>query len=334
MNTLYNGMTIDLDTPLIHQKQRRPNHAYQQVSVRRYLQNEHCLQPWQVQNNARYHPQNVMYPAPAAVRAIAHAVEQPGSIISGFSALALYGLPYLVEGADTTLVTTSGHTSVAGACRPTIRRSRISLATWTVTHRGVPLQAVTPLTAVIQALVQVKRGEHRWSTITVEGLAPEEVRGIQLVDCVRRFWDITPSSIAKAARHKIDATWLHKVLRHSSVLADSPKETEMRLLVAALANRYGCTVEEQVPLRVGDQLVTVFDLAIPELKIAVMYDGAHHSDYQQRNKDSSITLKMIRQGWTPARCSAATMFECLTLIEELMQEGRVRVQARKVPNGF
>ena len=89
-----------------------------------------------------------------------------------------------------------------------------------------------------------------------------------------------------------------------------------------------------MPLRVGGQLVTVFDLAIPELKIAVMYDGAHHSDYQQRNKDSSITLKMIAQGWTSARCSAATMFECLDLIEELMREGRGGVQAEKVPNGF
>ncbi|OIR44115.1 hypothetical protein BJP08_01680 [Corynebacterium sp. NML140438] len=334
MNTLYNGMTIDLDTPLIHQKQRTPDRSYHQVSLRRYLRTEHCLQPWQVQNNARYHPRNLSYHAPAAVRAIAHAVEQRGCIIAGFSALALYGLPYLVEGADTTLVTTSGHTSLGGPCRPTIRRSRTLLAIWTVTHRGVSLQAVTPLTAVIQALVQVKRGEHRWNTITVEGLAPEEIRGIQLVDCVRRFWDITPSSIAKAARHKIDAAWLHKVLLHSSALADSPKETEMRLLVAALADRHGCTVEEQVPLRVGGQLVTVFDLAIPELKIAVMYDGAHHSDYQQRNKDSSITLKMIAQGWTPARCSAATMFECLDLIEKLMREGRGAAQAEKVPNGF
>ena len=334
MNTLYNGMTIDLDTPLIHQKQRRPDRSYQQVSQRRYLRSEQCLQPWQVQNNARYHPRNLSYHAPAAVRAIAHAVEQRGSIIAGFSALALYGLPYLVEGADTTLVTTSGHTNPAEACRPKIQRSRIRLAIWTVTHRGVTLQAVTPLTAVIQALVQVKRGEHRWRTVTVEGLTPEEVRGIQLLDCVRRFWGITPSSIAKAARHKIDATWLHRVLGHSSALAESPKETEMRLLVAALANRYGCTVEEQVPLWVDDQLVTVFDLAIPELKIAVMYDGAHHSDYQQRNKDSSITLKMIRQGWTPARCSAATMFECLDLIEELMQQGRGGEQAEKVPNEF
>ena len=54
-----------------------------------------------------------------------------------------------------------------------------------------------------------------------------------------------------------------------------------------------------VPFIVEGVIVTVFDLAIPEIKVAVMYDGAHHGERKQRNKDSSITLKMIRGDWTP-----------------------------------
>ncbi|MCD1028542.1 hypothetical protein JBM71_00015, partial [Staphylococcus aureus] len=69
--------------------------------------------------------------------------------------------------------------------------------------------------------------------------------------------------------------------------------------VKELAARYGYTVEEQVPFIVNGRIVTVFDLAIPELKIAIMYDGAHHLEWKQRKKDSSITIKMTAAGWTP-----------------------------------
>lgn len=318
-------MSVDIEAILIHDKQRTPDLTYHQVSADRYLATEHCREAWRVDNDARHHPRGVRYHGCAAARAIAHAVERPGSIVSGFSALALYGLPYLVEGADTTLLASSGRNQLAGPCLPTIRRhSRATFPIWKVTHRGVGLRTASPVAAVVQALIQVKRGEHCWNVVDVEGLSAEEVRAVQLVDCVRRFWGITLADITAAARHKINASWLRKVLRLSSSLADSPKETEMRLLVAVLAARYGHVVQEQVPLVVDGRTVTTFDLAIPDLKIAVMYDGEHHSDYKQRNKDSSINLKMTLAGWTPARCSSRTMFECLGLVESLMQKSSQR----------
>ena len=324
MTKLHNGMNVDFETTLVHEMQREPGLDYRQVSGKRYLAAEHCREQWQVDNDARHHPRGVRYYGCAAARAVAHAVERPNCIVAGFSALALYGLPYLVEGADTTLLSTTGRNQLAGPCLPTIRRCRISLTTWSVSHRGVSIQVVHPLTAVVQALVQVKRGEHRWKVVAVDGLGPEEVRAVQLIDCVRRFWGLDAAAIEVAARHKVNAAWLRRVLRLSSARADSPKETEMRLLVGVLAARYGYTVEEQVPLIVDGKVVTVFDLAIPELKIAVMYDGEHHSDYKQRNKDASINIKMTLAGWTPARCSSGTMFECLGLIEELMQKSSQR----------
>lgn len=271
--------------------------------------------------SARHHPRGVSYWAPAAARAVAHAVERPGAVVGGFSALALYRLPYLVEGADTLLFCATSRNRPGGACSPALRRpSARPGEVRRLWHRGVPIRAAAPADAVVQALKEITRGGHGWATVSVAGLTKEQVMAIQLIDCARRFLGVQPSQIRAAAAQKINAEWLDGVLASSSCLADSLRETEMRLLVQALAAKYGCTVQEQVPFIVDGVIVTVFDLAIPEIKVAVMYDGAHHGERKQRNKDSSITLKMIRGDWTPARCASETMFECLELIEDLLRK--------------
>lgn len=312
---------MEFEAVLTHASQRVAGTEYKRISGKRYLAVNHCREQWQVELGAKHHPRGVPYWAPAAARAVAHAVERPGAVVGGFSALALYGLPFLVEGADTLLFCATSKNQQGGACSPALRRpSARPGEVRKVRHRGVTIRAAAPADAVVQALKEITRGGHRWATVGVAGLTKEEVMAIQLVDCARRFLGVQPSQIRAAAAQKINAEWLEGVLARSSCLADSPKETEMRLLVRALAAEYGCTVQEQVPFIVDGVIVTVFDLAIPEIKVAVMYDGAHHGERKQRNKDSSITLKMIRGDWTPARCASETMFECLELIEDLLRK--------------
>ena len=321
MANLYDGMNVNFEAVLLAANDRVAGTQYRRVSKQWYLSADHCCEDWQVEHCARSHPRRVLYRAPAAARAAAHNVERPGSVVGGFSALALYGMPFLVEGADTLLFSATAKNQVGGERRPTVRRpSARPGSVWSLSHRGVTLRAAAPADAVVQALKEIRRGGHRWATVAVEGFTAEEVMAIQLVDCARRFLGVQLPHIRAAAAQKINVEWLNRVLENSSVLADSPKETEMRLLVTALAARYGCTVQEQVPFIVDGVIVTVFDLAIPELKIAIMYDGVHHGERKQRNKDSSINLKMIRGGWTPARCASDTMFECLGLVEDLLRE--------------
>ena len=314
-------MDVEFEAVLTHASQRVAGTEYKRISGKRYLAVNHCREQWQVELGAKHHPRGVAYWAPAAARAVAHAVERPGAVVGGFSALALYGLPFLVEGADTLLFCATSKNQQGGACSPALRRpSARPGEVRKVRHRGVTIRAAAPADAVVQALKEITRGGHRWATVGVAGLTKEEVMAIQLVDCARRFLGVQPSQIRAVAAQKINAEWLEGVLARSSCLADSPKETEMSLLVRALAAEYGCTVQEQVPFIVEGVIVTVFDLAIPEIKVAVMYDGAHHGERKQRNKDSSITLKMIRGDWTPARCASETMFECLELIEDLLRK--------------
>lgn len=314
-------MDVEFEAVLTHASQRVAGTEYKRISGKRYLAVNHCREQWQVELSARHHPRGVSYWAPAAARAVAHAVERPGAVVGGFSALALYRLPYLVEGADTLLFCATSRNRLGGECSPALRRpSARPGEVWKVRHRGVTIRAAAPADAVVQALKEITRGGHRWATVSVAGLTKEQVMAIQLIDCARRFLGVQPSQIRAAAAQRINAEWLDGVLASSSCLADSPRETEMRLLVQALAAKYGCTVQEQVPFIVDGVIVTVFDLAIPEIKVAVMYDGAHHGERKQRNKDSSITLKMIRGDWTPARCASETMFECLELIEDLLRK--------------
>ena len=315
-------MDVKFNAVICYREQFEKGRSYYPVSAKRFVREEDMREQWVVSREAACHPRGVGYYAPAAARAVVHAVERPGSVVAGFSALALYGLPYLVEGADTLLFSpTAPRSTQGGELTPTVRRpSRAVSSTWTLTHRGVPFKAAAPADAVVQALQQVRRGEHGWGTVKVAGWAARDVMALQLIDCARRFLDVPAPDVLGAARGKVDAKWLRPLLASSSALADSPKETEMRLLVTALAHRYGYTVREQMPLIVDGEIVTVFDLAIPELNIAIMYDGEHHWEWKQRNKDSSINLKIASAGWTPARCSSTTMFECLAFIEEVMQK--------------
>ena len=137
MVNLYDGMNVNFEARLLAAADRVAGTQYRQVTKQWFLSADHCHQDWQVELCARSHPRRVLYWAPAAARAAAHAVERPGSVVGGFSALALYGLPFLVEGADTLLFSATAKNQVGGAHTPTVRRpSRAPFETWTVVHRG------------------------------------------------------------------------------------------------------------------------------------------------------------------------------------------------------
>lgn len=321
MAILFDGMRVELTASILHHSQRCAGVTYTRISARHYLVAAECREEWVVAHDAKYHPRGVAYPAPAAVRAAAHAAEHPGCVVSGFGALALYGLGYFVDGADTTLLHPRAVNSHGDSITPSLRRrSRAPLEVWQLEHRGCAFNAAAPPAALVQALQDLKNGVHRWKVVDVPGFTPEQVMAVQLVDCARRFLGLTPEQILDAARGKLNRRWLESILGNSSRHADSPKETEMRLLLRQLAREFGCSVCEQVDLVENGRLITIFDLTIPELRVAVMYDGEHHWGYEQRQKDASINIKAAKHGWTLVRCSSATMLECLALVRDLLSK--------------
>ncbi|WP_115685489.1 hypothetical protein [Corynebacterium senegalense] len=276
------------------------------ISRRHYLPEAELLPADEANLRARAHPRGVAYRAPAGARALAHAVENPGCVISGFGALALHGLPYLVEGHDTLLVAPRATNQVGDEHRPAVRRRGCRPSeVWTFHINGYPFRVACPAAATIQALKEIPR---------------EELPAVQLLDCVRRFLGAQPSEIFDAGRHRLSKEWLQHILRLSSPHPDSPKETEMRLLVEEVANRFGLTVREQHPVHQSGRLITVFDLALIEPRVGIMYDGRHHWDYQQRQKDALINLDVTAEGWTPLRFSSGTLPELPARLERLLSD--------------
>lgn len=322
---MHEGMEIEFSPVIVNASQLERGQTYLRISDARFVHESYGRDRWTVNLAARHHPRSERYEVPAAVRAVVHAYERPGSVVCGFSALALYGLPYLVEGADTTLRAPVERSSPASEFTPAVARLRAPHnETWTLTHRGISLRVATPARATVQALQQVRRGEHAWQTEQVPGMDCTTVRAIQLLDCVRRHLRLQVSEIRSAAAGQIDQRWLSKVLKHSRATADSPKETEMRLLLQPVAKRCGVTLVEQYPLIIDGRVVTTFDFAIPDLKLGIMFDGRHHWEHEQRQLDTTINLTSMLHGWTVPRAGSKSMQMCVQVVESELRK-RLRV---------
>ena len=149
------------------------------------------------------------------------------------------------------------------------------------------------------------------------------VEAIILIDCVRRHLGVSTAEILEACRGVVDQRWVSRALTHSSGLADSPKETEIRLLAKRVCREFGVQLEEQVVVQEGEKILTRFDLAIPELKIGIMYDGAHHGEDRQWKKDTEINTDLTVSGWRVLRYTSATLHKLVRQLAALIRELRL-----------
>ncbi|KMV13656.1 hypothetical protein ACT17_34065, partial [Mycolicibacterium conceptionense] len=84
--------------------------------------------------------------------------------------------------------------------------------------------------------------------------------------------------------------------------AESPQETWLRLLVIRAGYRRPQTqypVYNEYGALIGD-----VDLAWPELKIALEYEGRHHTDPEQLRKDIQRVDAMVETGWIVIRVTS------------------------------
>ncbi|MCV7066414.1 hypothetical protein H7H51_12985 [Mycolicibacterium farcinogenes] len=81
--------------------------------------------------------------------------------------------------------------------------------------------------------------------------------------------------------------------------AESPQETWLRLLVVRAG--YPAPQSQYPVYNEYGALIGEVDLAWPELKIALEYEGSHHTDPEQLRKDIQRVDAMIEMGWTVIR---------------------------------
>lgn len=312
--------TMDITRQICRLRDTPPGHP---ISTTYYIDPSWLRDESLARTHALNHPRRIQYLAPAKERAVAMALERPSHVLTGLSALAIYGLKHFVDGCDTTMQGNVEKNLPASATSPYVQRkpdSRWPRPIWVVVYRGQGLPISSPATAVVDAILHLRAEIHLWKVQKTPGFSDVEVRVIQLIDMCRRYLGIPTADILKAAKCRLARKWISRMCALSSEKADSPKETEMRLFCAPICKELGVELAEQVEISNGYRPITTFDLAIVDLKIAIMYDGAHHLDRGQRDKDSLINVECAARGWTVLRFTAGTLGEMDRLLRFVVKE--------------
>jgi very-short-patch-repair endonuclease len=139
----------------------------------------------------------------------------------------------------------------------------------------------------------------RWVPSLVEKVVAVDVlaykRGIALDDLVRLR---LAHSGAWGARH------LTAVLRHATNLAESPMETRIRMALWA-AGLPPPTLQFEVP---AGGKVRRLDLAYPEVKLAIEYDGEDHRRQDRARRDLEREAALVALGWRILRFDAGIVY--------------------------
>ena len=143
------------------------------------------------------HPHRVRYQVPAEYRAAAHALANPGTTLAGFGALALYGLPHLVDAHDTVLISPTLHAKKRGSTfEPAFVRKQLEPGElWQMECRDELITVAAPPVAVVQALQLIRSRQCAWPVIASED---DEV-------FVRAA--LTPETIAVAGKGRVNNRW-------------------------------------------------------------------------------------------------------------------------------
>lgn len=133
-----------------------------------------------------------------------------------------------------------------------------------------------------------------------------EIRAVQFMDASAQCTWVTRAEILVAAAGLIPRKVLTPLLNLSDAGAQSPMETVMRLIVRnLLPEPYRWRSRIRVDLfpdaTSGWTPRTLPDLGCTELKLALYYDGGHHSDGMQTEVDFGQFHALRDLGWEVLR---------------------------------
>ncbi|RBY87194.1 hypothetical protein DQ244_17905 [Blastococcus sp. TBT05-19] len=219
------------------------------------------------------------------LRAEAAALMIPGAVACGRTAAVLWGVEVATvdDDVECTVPRASGAGPVAGlranrrALTPAEVTERRGVAVTTPLRTALDLARIRPLDEAVVALDQFLR----------PGLVfLEEVRAA------------AATAVGRDCRHVRMAAAL------ADGLAESPQETRLRLVIGrsplpAPVAQYG--------VRHDDRPVARVDLAWPELRLAVEYDGAWHGEPGQFRRDRQRLNRLTAAGWVVLFVTAADL---------------------------
>lgn len=265
------------------------------------------------------HPRRLAYPADARTRIVAHLTEHPGWVASQFSAAALLGITDFSDGLDASVLNRRGRKPAGSPLEPNQRRFHTFCQPWTLHVGERELKVTPPMLTLAHCLRSVLTGDDVWQIGAELKQRAHTLRAVQVVDRFRREFGLDEEHVAEALRGLVNHRVLRRILALSSPGMDSPPETVLRLAVTQAVEDLGITFVAQVPVytdgtvgtpgseRGKGSLFTVIDLASLPAKVALFYDGEHHLERSQRDKDARILAWLTAQGWLVFRVSAGML---------------------------
>jgi hypothetical protein len=153
-----------------------------------------------------------------------------------------------------------------------------------------------------------------------EGCIADLARAVAQVDAVLRATGDSVEAVELVAKEH-PGTRGSKVLRVVLALADpraeSPPESVVRTLLVLAGLPW--PVPQYVVLGPDGEFVARVDLAWPELRLAIEYDGAHHDERRQFRADRARDTRLQLAGWRPIHLDANHLRHPQTLLAMLRQ---------------
>lgn len=202
-------------------------------------------------------------------------------VLAGFSAAAMHGSRYIDAALPANII--------GSPCRPT---------------PGVVVWEDCPDADEICRIGELRLTTPTRTAVDLARRFPEDV-AVSAIDALARATRLTVAEIELAARRHPGQRGIRQARRSIALVdpeAESPRETALRLLIV----RAGFPrPESQHPIyNEYGVLIGIVDFAWAELKIAVEYEGRHHSDPEQMRKDIARIEEMIEMGWLVIRVTS------------------------------
>jgi very-short-patch-repair endonuclease len=226
-----------------------------------------------------------------------------GTAIGGHSAAAWYGAPFAGPHDPVTVLRPPG---VLWKGPRGVRAHRTELA-----GRDVELRDGVPVTTALRTA---------WDVAALESTGT----AVAALDAMVRGGAVDQDALAAMVDRGAGRWGVAKVRRAVALVdpsAESAPESRVRVALALA----GVAAVPQFEVRVGDVFIARVDLAWPEARLAVEYEGAHHFQGAQIVRDDARLARLDAAGWRVIRLSAADLRDLDSVV------ARVRMALDEVP---
>ncbi|GAA4347587.1 endonuclease domain-containing protein [Angustibacter luteus] len=140
-------------------------------------------------------------------------------------------------------------------------------------------------------------------------------RAVGHLDAVSRAGLVDPAGLAiwLETRHENDV----RAVRDAVALVDPRTESMPESMARVVLRQAGFDVVPQFVIRARGEFVARVDLALPELRIAIEYDGAWHALREQLQRDRRRIHELRRAGWIIVHVTADMLANSALLIHAI-----------------